>query len=77
MVTSLINVYLSNTSGPGPKGVMRPMDLEAADVEQFGASDVEQLTWKNLLDVSVNVAVHEQVMSVTVPARTAMIMARR
>jgi Fe-S oxidoreductase len=28
---------------------MRPMNLEA-DVEQFGASDVEQLTWKNLLD---------------------------
>jgi Fe-S oxidoreductase len=49
VVTSLINVYLSNTSGPGQKGVMRAMDLEA-DVEQFGASDVEHLTWKNLLD---------------------------
>jgi Fe-S oxidoreductase len=49
VATSLINVYLSNTSGPGQKGVMRPMDLEA-DVEQFGASDVENLTWKNLLD---------------------------
>jgi Fe-S oxidoreductase len=49
VVTSLINVYFSNTSGPGPKGVMRPMDLEA-DVEQFGAADVGQLTWKNLLD---------------------------
>ena len=49
VITSLINVYFSNTSGPGQKGVMRPMDLEA-DVEQFGASDVDQLTWKNLLD---------------------------
>jgi Fe-S oxidoreductase len=49
VATSLINVYLSNTSGPGQKGAMRPMDLEA-DVEQFGASDVEHLTWKNLLD---------------------------
>ena len=49
VVTSLINVYLSNTSGPGQKGVMRPMDLEA-EVEHFGAADVEQLTWKNLLD---------------------------
>jgi Fe-S oxidoreductase len=49
VVTSLINVFFSNTSGPGQKGVMRPMDLEA-DVEQFGASDIEQLTWKNLLD---------------------------
>jgi len=49
VVTSLINVFFSNTSGPGQKGVMRPMDLEA-DVEQFGASDVDHLTWKNLLD---------------------------
>src|SRR5437588_4047789 len=28
---------------------MRYMDLEA-DVEKFGASDVEDLSWKNLLD---------------------------
>ena len=49
VVTSLFNVFFSNTSGPGQKGVMRPMDLEA-DVEQFGANDVQQLTWKNLLD---------------------------
>jgi len=49
VVTSLINVYLSNTSGPGQKGAMRPMDLEA-DVEQFGAADVQDLSWKNLLD---------------------------
>src|SRR4051812_3203924 len=49
VATSLINVYLSNTSGPGVKGAMRPMDLEA-EVEAFGAADVEQLTWKNLLD---------------------------
>jgi Fe-S oxidoreductase len=49
VVTSLINVFFSNTSGPGQVGIMRPMDLEA-EVEQFGASDIEQLTWKNLLD---------------------------
>jgi Fe-S oxidoreductase/nitrate reductase gamma subunit len=49
VASSLINVFFSNTSGPGPKGVMRYMDLEA-DVEQFGASDVEHLSWKNLLD---------------------------
>ncbi|HEY5061741.1 MAG TPA: (Fe-S)-binding protein, partial [Gemmatimonadaceae bacterium] len=49
VVTSLINVYFSNTAGPGQKGVMRAMDLEA-DVERFGAADVEDLTWKNLLD---------------------------
>ena len=49
VASSLINVYFSNTSGPGEKGAMRYMDLEA-DVEQFGASDVEHLSWKNLLD---------------------------
>jgi Fe-S oxidoreductase len=49
VITSLINVYFSNTSGPGQKGVMRSMDLEA-EVDQFGASDVEHLSWKNLLD---------------------------
>ena len=49
IITAIPNVWLSNTSGPGQKGVMRKMDLEA-DVEVFGAADVEQLTWKNLLD---------------------------
>ena len=49
VVSSLINVWFSNTSGPGPIGAMRPMDLDA-EVEQFGASDVDHLTWKNLLD---------------------------
>ena len=49
VVTSLINVFFSNTSWKGDRAVMRPMNLEA-DVTQFGASDVEHLTWKNLLD---------------------------
>ena len=50
VLTSLINVWFSNTSGPGAVGAMRPMNLEAEDAEQFGASDVEHLSWKNLLD---------------------------
>jgi len=49
VITSLINVYFSNTSGPGQKGVMRNMDLEA-EVDHFGALDVDHLSWKNLLD---------------------------
>ena len=49
VVTSLINVYFSNTSWKAERAVMRPMDLEA-ETESFGAADVEQLTWKNLLD---------------------------
>ncbi|HEY0970580.1 MAG TPA: heterodisulfide reductase-related iron-sulfur binding cluster [Gemmatimonadales bacterium] len=50
VLVSLPNVYLSNTSGPGQVGVMRFMDLEAEDAEHFGAADVTDLTWKNLLD---------------------------
>jgi Fe-S oxidoreductase len=49
VATSLFNVFFSNTSWKSERAVMRPMNLEA-DVEQFGASDVEHLTWKNLLD---------------------------
>ncbi len=49
VVASLPNVYLSNTSGPGQAGVMKYMDLEA-ETEQFGAKDVEHLSWKSLLD---------------------------
>ena len=49
VVTSLINVYFSNTSWKAERAVMRPMDLEA-ETESFGAADVEHLTWKNLLD---------------------------
>ncbi len=52
VVTSLINVYLSDTSIPGKKGLMPAMDLEAEGAEQFGAADVTHLTWKNLLDGS-------------------------
>ena len=49
VVSSLINVYFSNTMRRSEGAVMRPMDLEA-ETETFGAADVEQLTWKNLLD---------------------------
>src|SRR4030095_2376464 len=50
VITSLPNTYFSNTSGPGQVGIMRAMDLEAEGVETFGASDVTDLSWKNLLD---------------------------
>ncbi len=49
VIVSLPNTFLSNTSGPGPIGAMKPMDLEA-ETDQFGAADVMHLTWKNLLD---------------------------
>ncbi|HEY8793473.1 MAG TPA: (Fe-S)-binding protein [Gemmatimonadaceae bacterium] len=50
IVSSIPNVYFSNSQGPGPKGVIRFLDLEAENVEQFGAADVDQMTWKDLLD---------------------------
>ncbi|MEO6209588.1 MAG: (Fe-S)-binding protein [Gemmatimonadaceae bacterium] len=50
IVSSIPNVYFSNSQGPGPKGVLRFLDLEAENVEQFGAADVDQMTWKDLLD---------------------------
>ena len=50
VLTSLPNTYLANTSGPGVKGAMGFMDLEAEGAEQFGAADVTHLGWKNLLD---------------------------
>jgi Fe-S oxidoreductase len=49
VIASLPNTFLSNTSGPGIVGAMKPMDLEI-ETEQFGASDVMHLSWKNLLD---------------------------
>jgi Fe-S oxidoreductase len=50
VVVSLPNTFLSNTSGPGVIGAMRKMEFEGADAEQFGAKDVEHLSWKSLLD---------------------------
>ncbi len=49
VVVSLPNVFLSNTSGPGVIGAMRPMDLESESAV-FGAKDVNDLSWKSLLD---------------------------
>ncbi|MBM4194265.1 MAG: (Fe-S)-binding protein [Gemmatimonadetes bacterium] len=49
VAASLPNVFLSNTNGPGKVGALAPMDLEG-DVEVFGAKDIQQLSWKSLLD---------------------------
>lgn len=47
VLTSVPNVYFSSLK---PKGALNPINLEAENVEKFGASDVEDLTWKQLLD---------------------------
>jgi Fe-S oxidoreductase/nitrate reductase gamma subunit len=50
IVSSVPNVYFSNAQGLGTRGAIPRLDLEAEGVEQFGAADVEHLTWKQLLD---------------------------
>ncbi len=47
VLTSIPNVYFSSLK---PRGTLRPLNLEEEGVEKFGASDVEDLTWKQLLD---------------------------
>lgn len=49
IIVSLPNTFLSNTSGPGPVGAMPRLDLEG-EKDHYGAADVVDLTWKNLLD---------------------------
>lgn len=47
VLTSIPNVYFS---GLKPRGALKSINLEAENVEKFGAADVEDLTWKQLLD---------------------------
>jgi Fe-S oxidoreductase/nitrate reductase gamma subunit len=49
MITSPMNMYLRDRERP--KGAMRPMpNLMETELETFGASTVEDFTWKQLLD---------------------------
>jgi len=49
MFTSPLNMYLKDRDRP--KGAMRPMpNLMETELESFGASTVEEFTWKQLLD---------------------------
>jgi len=45
---ALPNVYFSRL--PEKKMILKPLDLEDEEAEQFGVADVEDLTWKQLLD---------------------------
>ena len=46
--TSLPNVYFAKLGDK--KYALKPLDLEDEKAEQFGADDVDHLTWKQLLD---------------------------
>lgn len=47
VITSIPNVFFSSLN---PPGALEKLDLEAEDAEQFGAADIQDLTWKQLLD---------------------------
>lgn len=47
VLTSVPNVYFSSTK---PRGALKPVNLEEEGVERFGVADIEDLTWKQLLD---------------------------
>ncbi|MEE9429787.1 MAG: (Fe-S)-binding protein [Melioribacteraceae bacterium] len=46
--TSLPNVYFENLGKK--KFELKPIDLEDESIEQFGAADIEHLTWKQMFD---------------------------
>ena len=45
--SSFFNVYFSNQK---PRGALTPINLEAENITRFGAGDIEDLSWKQLLD---------------------------
>ncbi len=45
--SSAFNVYFSSLR---PRGELRPLNLEAEETGRFGAGDIEDFTWKQLLD---------------------------
>jgi Fe-S oxidoreductase len=47
VLTSIPNVYFSSL---GPRGALRPINLADETLTKYGATDVEDLTWKQLLD---------------------------
>ena len=49
MITSPMNMYLRDKDRP--KGAMKPMpNLMETELETFGASIIEDFTWKQLFD---------------------------
>jgi len=47
VITSVPNVYLSQL---GPTGSLKPIDLMVETLAKYGATDIEDFTWKQLLD---------------------------
>ena len=49
VLSSIPNTYFSNF-GIDRKNVLKPINFEDESIQQYGAKDVEDLTWKQLLD---------------------------
>jgi len=47
VLTSIPNVYFSNL---GPRGALRPINLMDESLPRYGVADIEDMTWKQLLD---------------------------
>lgn len=47
VLTSIPNVFFASLK---PKGALEPINLQDETLTKFGASDIEDLTWKQLLD---------------------------
>jgi Fe-S oxidoreductase/nitrate reductase gamma subunit len=47
VLTSIPNVYFSNLR---PKGMIKPINLADETLTRYGATDIDDLTWKQLLD---------------------------
>jgi Fe-S oxidoreductase len=47
VVTSTFNVYFSNLT---PKGALQPINLADETLTKYGATDIEDFTWKQLFD---------------------------
>ncbi|MDE3057041.1 MAG: (Fe-S)-binding protein [Bacteroidota bacterium] len=47
ILTSIPNVYFSSVR---PRGALKPLNLNDETVTKFGATDIDDLTWKQLLD---------------------------
>lgn len=50
VLSSVANTFLSNYEIPYPGIVLKPINFEDESVTQYGVKDIEDLTWKNLLD---------------------------